>query len=611
MIHKLYALKDHIPGEVIDRHNNRHGLNLDSKVWPVLVINIALKEDKAEFHDINKVDYSVQNNVDKFFYWSRTGFVVSAFPTIVVTADSLDISSDNEEQAEDTNSKSYAKLIRILKDNARINPRLEMVRDLFLSEGKEIFSNVREQIGGSKDTYLLTLCVNNEFIGESELYQEIRNRAEMEILADYHTLGKRKVTGQDQTCSLCGTRSPETWGYVSTYHFYASKTDLAPVAGKFDLSRAHICYPVCPACADILRRLKPVVDTHLDFKFCGLRYKLLPQAISGKGGEAQIAEIFEILIDENNPKNPKCGSFSLGADRSLIREQTQDIFHLLAESDSQMSYTMLFYLESNSEFKILSTVEDVFPSQFQDVFKAKAETDRHPIYRDNDLDFRFDVILEFFPLSDKIYGSYAKSFLEITRNVFTQKPLSWPFILHQVMYIIRKRFVRDEFYKPSVLKAFMMLEFMAGLGVINPKTKTTKEVSVNKVYEDFFQEHVAFFDSSDRKAAFLMGVLCQFLLNIQYQERKATPFQKKLNGLKMSPKLLTKLYGEIINKLTEYGKNYYTELEADIAKLLIQDREINLSDDELSFLFALGMRLHKLFKTPETPDAPDENQQEE
>ena len=79
----------------------------------------------------------------------------------------------------------------------------------------------------------------------------------------------------------------------------------------------------------------------------------------------------------------------------------------------------------------------------------------------------------------------------------------------------------------------------------------------------------------------------------------------------MSPKLLTKLYGEIINKLTEYGKNYYTELEADIAKLLIQDREINLSDDELSFLFALGMRLHKLFKTPETPDAPDENQQEE
>jgi len=611
MIHKLYSLKDHIPTEIIEEHYNRYGLNLNRKEWKVIVVDIHMDEDQASFIGTRLIDYSVKNNVDKFFYWSKTGNVVSSFPTIIVTDEILSVEDKGEDLESASLPKGYAKLIKILNNNAHINPRLETVRNMFVLESQNILKSIRKYTSGSRDPYLLTLCIDGKFIGESEIYKDIRDRAENDIFADFYMLDKKKTTGKDQTCSMCGAVSAETWGYVSIYNFYTSKTDMAPVAGKFDRTRAHICYPVCPVCAGILHKLKPVVDEYLDFRFCGINYKLIPLLTSINGVNSHLKEIFDILMDKSNPKNPKCGSFSLGKNRSLIREQTEDIFHLLAESNSQMSYTMMFYSESNAEFKILSTIEDVFPRQFQDIFRAKANTDKHSIYRDSDLDFRFDVIKEFFPISHPIYGNNAKAFLEVTRNVFNQKPISLSYILHQVMYIIRKRFVRNDFFRPSVLRAFLMLEFMNNLGVINSRTKTRKEVQVNKVYEDFFQEHSSFFDSNEKKAVFLLGVLCQFLLNIQYQERKASPFLKKLNGLKMNSKLLKKLYWQIINKLTEYGKNYYTELETEIGKLLIQDKEISISEDELSFLFALGMRLHKLFKTPETPEAPDENTKEE
>lgn len=121
---------------------------------------------------------------------------------------------------------------------------------------------------------------------------------------------------------------------------------------------------------------------------------------------------------------------------------------------------------------------------------------------------------------------------------------------------------------------------------------------IDKKIGSFFSRFGDFFDSDAKRAIFLEGVLTQKLLNIQYQERNATPFRIKLKGLSLDEKQVKKLLPEIQNKLEEYGKNYYRTLESRISKHFISaGNGWKMSNDEISFYFVLGMNLSYLFKT--------------
>ncbi len=119
----------------------------------------------------------------------------------------------------------------------------------------------------------------------------------------------------------------------------------------------------------------------------------------------------------------------------------------------------------------------------------------------------------------------------------------------------------------------------------------------------FFESNKAFFGSNAKKAAFLEGVLTQKLLNIQYADKKATPFRDKLHGLRMNEALIKRLLPEIQNKLEEYKKNYYRELEGVIARyFILSGVDWIESNDDLSFYFVLGMDSYKLFEDADEED---------
>ena len=125
----------------------------------------------------------------------------------------------------------------------------------------------------------------------------------------------------------------------------------------------------------------------------------------------------------------------------------------------------------------------------------------------------------------------------------------------------------------------------------------SEEKEIKERVELFFNKFSDFFNINVKKAIFLEGVLTQYLLNIQYQERKATPFRIKLKGLKLDEKQIKKLLPEIQNKLEEYGKNYYRDLESIISNYFISSgNDWNVSNDEISFYFVLGMNLSNIFK---------------
>ena len=135
------------------------------------------------------------------------------------------------------------------------------------------------------------------------------------------------------------------------------------------------------------------------------------------------------------------------------------------------------------------------------------------------------------------------------------------------------------------------------MGTENLFMQGSEEKEIKEKVELFFNKFSDFFNSNAKKAIFLEGVLSQYLLNIQYQERKATPFRIKLKGLKLDEKQIKKLLPEIQNKLEEYGKNFYRDLESIISSYFVSSgRDWNISNDEISFYFVLGMNLSYQFK---------------
>ena len=125
----------------------------------------------------------------------------------------------------------------------------------------------------------------------------------------------------------------------------------------------------------------------------------------------------------------------------------------------------------------------------------------------------------------------------------------------------------------------------------------------------FFEKYESSFDSDAKKAVFLEGVLTQKLLNVQYSERKSTPFRSKLKGLNLDERQVKKLLPEIINKLEEYGKNYYRSLESIISKYFVSSGEKwKMSRDEISFYFVLGMNLSHIFNEKKENDGGEENE---
>jgi len=584
------------------------------------MLDFINKDTEFSLEGVDIFDYDSNRNVEDFFYRQASAMSVSPFPSLYVSEDDLKIDGEYH-----IDSKSYKKILRILKYNKQLNPALSGMYEFFEKRPEMVFESLDQFLGNTgKTPYIFSISIDGLSIGKSPLYKTIRESAAAEYYKDFYTLNGNVIVGKNLSCSLCLLPRTELWGYVSVYNFYTAKTEFAPIAGGLNKETAYRNFPVCPDCAAKLAMLKPVIDKYFRFKFCGFDYLLIPEVITDNDSHELMGLIIDIMVAQYDASpdavlelKSRLGDFSIGGRRKkLVDGQTKEVFDYLAETKNAASYTMFFYKESNAEFKILISVEDVFPSQFCTIFTAKQQAESHSIFKllpgrekgdTYDLEFRFDILKEFLPIKSKREGDFSKAFLETTRSIFMQKPVSYQFLLQRVITIIRKRFVNDENYELATRKAFLVLKFMSYLHIIDTNyTYTAKEVGMIDSFKEFFEEHADFFDTSAKQCVFMVGVLTQFLMNIQLRDKGSMPFRKRLNSLKLSKELIQRVYYEAIEKLNQYGKNYYKELEENIASQFPLGGMEKLSNDEISFFFTLGMTLHKRFKVQKTENQEDQ-----
>ena len=589
---------------------NPYGLDLTDRKEDVIVLDFKVdEEDNVEFISSSVIPYSKKNNLCWFYYAGAPGTKSHNVPTLLtsfcdfIKYEDKDISIEKikllfDDELIEPGNKLKMKLFNCFKklDNYPIIHELyRYFTDNFTDLAKEVFSHVQNEL---KNYFILTIRLNDKFIGESDYYSEILTKWSLNYYEKYYV--KSKFIGKNRECSVCQTIKPAVWGFVSTFNFYASKTELAPIAGGFDKVKSAKNYPVCSDCAQELDKAKFLLTHYMSYYFCGFNYFLIPEFLLDKEKNMEIMEYF---YDE-----AKIGQFRIKyGETPIISNDKREILDILAETDNSLNYTLVFYNKDKEKFSILLSIDGIFPSQFKEIFEAKKEADKFDIFHNlngiykkgekANLKFMFENLKVFLPVKSKIYGDYSKSFLEVVGRIFRQKPISYMMIIERFMSIFRRKWSNEDYLRYDIEKVINTIYFLHYLKLIDLNKKNITEVNMEEIYAKFLNEHQDFLNSDAKRAIFLFGVITQKLLNIQYQERNATPFRKQLNSLKLSPAYIRKLFPQVIEKFEQYKKNYYRKLETSISEMLLTARLEDLSNDEISFYFTSGMTLENKFRT--------------
>lgn len=458
---------------------------------------------------------------------------------------------------------------------------------------------------------ILTIIINQDgdkYIGDIPVFKKILLYYFVNSL-HYSQTYKIHAISKNNVCSVCKQNNKEVYGLVTTYTFYnIDKPGF--VAGGFNRTDAWKNYPVCLNCAIKLEAGKQYIDNFLKYNFYGFDYYVIPKLFQ-KDKTAEVYPLLEDFRKDMDDDNVKIKT-EYG---NLLSDTEENALEILANQGNYLNNNLLFYEKSNAAFRIILYIEDILPSRLKKLFEMKQHVDKKSIFKNfaedgKSLSFNFGNICHIFPRTRE--QDLSRYFLEIVNKIFTNRKINYSFLMWGIMNEIRKEFRNGNGYtKYSTLRGFQLLDYLNNLNLLKNFSGAMKmnEKDINNILYDsnspldekinnLFAEFSDFFNQPAKKAVFLEGGLAQFLLNIQYQERGATPFRTKLQGLKLDEKLIKRLLPDIQNKLEEYDKNYYRGLEKLISKYMIEAGDgWKMSKDEISFYFVLGMNLHHLFKS--------------
>jgi CRISPR-associated protein Csh1 len=494
--------------------------------------------------------------------------------------------------------------------------------DMAIRDQKEtILADLQEKFSQKKsdENAIITLGIERDgkisYLTDLQVFKNILLRKGKD---KYYLKSQGESRGKDAVCSVCKEVKDEVYGFAIPWTFHTfDKPGF--IAGGFKVNESWKNTPVCFDCATCLEVGKKYIEENLDYGFYGFRYLLVPKLTLAGDKKEVLEEILDILGKKDQKRKIKI-------DREIKNRITADeneIFEFVKDEKDFFSNSLIFYKKEQSSYRILLLIEGILPSRLRALFNAKAKVDdRFIIYNNsilseaqrekNHLEFNFGVLRRFFPSESK-NRTFDKIFLEMVDKIFVGDQISYYLLIDFIMSKVRESFIKGYPTNITTLNGFLLLHYIEELNLFKAKKAEMKDMNeqgnevlrmeeleslpLEQRIEKFFEANKAFFNSDSKKATFLEGVLTQKLLNIQWMDKKATPFRTKLHGLKMNEALIKRLLPEIQNKLEEYQKNYYRDLESIIANhFVLAGLKWKEVDDELSFYFVLGMDMHKLFK---------------
>jgi CRISPR-associated protein Csh1 len=480
-------------------------------------------------------------------------------------------------------------------------------RDIIQEEVSDRFAAMDKK---ERRSVLVTLKIiknnNEKYLSDIDTFKNIFVEGALEDLFYKHNVFSRG----EGICSLCLNKNT-VYGFASPFSvFTVDKRGFA-----YNLSRENSWkqLPICSSCAIYLIAGKEFLEKHLRFSSYDHRYYVIPYFVFGKVDNQLIEEI-EFGIDERLPK--ECY-------KRLLED---DIVDIMKEKEDTINLIFVFFKPKQKDFfDIVKYVENVPPSWIKMTSDAFCKTEERIIFKERCLRTIFgkewsgdflDGIYKENKLSkmnilDMTRAFFPESFVDIVGDILGAQRIEENYLIQAFIREIRKKFMENENWSARLLtlKSIYLLDFLAHMDLINlrerPERGSEKEVFVMEKKEDkservesFFEDFSEALDTSGKKAVFLEGVLASLLMNVQYAEKKSTPFRSKLHGLKLNQRKVKKLLPEVMEKLASYEAFQYKWLEKLVSKFFVEADQNgwSLSDDEISYYFTLGLNLGSLFK---------------
>jgi len=487
------------------------------------------------------------------------------------------------------------------------DPFLSALKEGFLGKIDSVFDDLEQEytLLGREDrkNAIVTITINEEkHIGDFEIFRRILRNEACHGFYSKHGV-ESKGSG---ICFLCRKKT-EVMGFASPFSVYTfDKKGFAP---NFLREETWKRLPVCMDCATILSAGRDFLNKHFYKAFYGFNFYVIPSFVLKFDNEL----LKDLLSKKKSYRKLVCNE--------------DDISEAMAEKGDQVNLTFVFTKPKQSDyFDIMRYVEDVPPSWIRQILRTEKEIVKPleagsiSIFQEETLklilgdkivgDFNENedtslggLVRPFFPQS-KYEGIHDKYFVDLVSDVLAQRGIRSRLLLAAFVRAIRSSFVKgnDRHAKVLALKSLMLvlltskLELLPDWGEVEMSSTTDNEDKITR----FFTEYQNAFNSPCKRAVFLEGIMTKYLMDIQFANRRSTPFRDKLYGLKLDERRVKKLLPEIIEKLREYGMAY-SALEKVTAEAFIdsENKGWNLTIDEISYFFALGMTLAPIFKTKE------------
>jgi len=599
----MLALYEHIPHEIIDAYINAYGLFMappkgDSRVLAIL---FAYKDGAFTYSGIKELDYQDVSSMQEIFYRSISTMAVSPIPALLVSEQGFKDASGSY----GANSRNYKKLTSVLKNCAEADSDLRGLGNLVRENATVIISSIVNKIRAQvQANWILTIQINDSLIATAQYFDEIKKDALSSNYISCYALEREHARKDAYQCVLCKASGITSYGTLSVSKFFASKSDPTAACIDFEGDNPSFLYPVCPTCGEKLDRLKPVLDHNFRFNFGTFNYWVVPDSPS----ERDLTDTIRAIISKmDQMRNETLHASMLNQNHSENKEMlfdaySPDIFCSLAQLEERHTVSIVVYHDgdTDSEIKPLVTIEGIKPTVLKQIFGAKREIDGCELFahwalknRDRGFanEFRFELIKEFFPINNKKYGDFTISFWETVKHILHQQPLSSIYMMQRIMSMLQKRYALEDNFADCVIRSMMLIKFLSKLQMLAFPRSAPESILPLTQYESFFTKHEEFFAAKANKAVFLIGVLCKLLMDIQTLRNSANPIRNRLSGLKLNLEMIKTLHTEMVLKLREYQNDTFYTLERQIEMLLAKGTFDELTDNEISYLFTLGMTL--------------------
>jgi CRISPR-associated protein Csh1 len=536
---------------------------------PVVLVPIDQNIKKLFNNNNEDIELHIKYIIEKKFRQKLLGSLITFIECYNPNEEDKNILKNIQNSIEENKKEIEDALSEFLRQNSNIRFNNNVIMFIFIENEKEYYPG--------------------EFVPIKRTIEKQGKNAFTDFYYKYDIESK----SNNKYCFYCHEIKNEVWGYASPFTFYTVDKESF-VSGGFNQKFAWKNYPVCPDCAIKLKIGEKYVSSKLKFQFAGYNYLLIPQLLFFD--KNQMKELLNRLKGYSN--------FSLvNMNLTKIDKIEEYIIRKLGEENNFVNFDFMFYEINNSAFNIILLIQEIPPSRLKMLIEKRDEIDEKfkeffPSIKTKkeeiDFNFHFGFIIDFFK-GGKEDLDFKNNGLQILRNIFYLKPVSFYLLLDRFMAKIRKCFVNnEEFYlELAILKSFKILLYLEEIKILDRrKFIMNEEKPLNE-----FLSRFPILDEPTKRALFLEGILALKLLNIQFREKNSKPFYSRLNGLRIDEKIAKRLLPEMINKLEEYDKNhFYIELEEAISFYFSKSDFSKFTVDEISYYFALGLSLGRYYK---------------